>query len=295
MAIGHPLLDVIRQTVLPSVRDGHSRVLPDGGRSGTVADPFAEFIEAYPYSTHHHTYFEWMWLLSGSAHMKIEGRIYHLQPGDFVILPPQMPHADVYSRSTPAYDSLWFSFRPDVVGAHLFKYHPVGQWEAIAYLRAPAAPMLPSLLLSLQEELEFLSPHATEAQQALLLQLVVWLLRILEPACRDATADVLPGHASQRALAYLHEHYAENVSLSDVARAAYLSPNYLAAVFKQETGKTVFDVLTEIRLSHARRLLLEDRLPVQEIAAAVGYSSPHHFSRLFRRSEGIPPSRYGKH
>ena len=252
------------------------------------------FIEAYPYATHSHTYFEGMWLLRGSAHMKIDGEIHALQPNDFCLLPPQVLHADLYNKSTPPYESLWFSYRPEMVNAHIFRYEPVGQWHSVTYNHVSSGPAMAGILLSLQSELAEDSAYSEQAGCALLAQLAVWLLRAMEDAARIDDRVGVPGHASQRALNYLRVHYAENVTLGDVARAAYLSPHYLASVFKQETGTTVMDALTEIRLSHARRLLLEGRQSVGEIAAAVGYGSPHHFSRLFRRASGLPPSRYGK-
>jgi len=286
------LIEALQQQLLPAAAHNAGRILPRR-RLGQSAVADQGFIEAYPYATHSHTYFEGMWLLRGSAHMKIDGEIHALQPNDFCLLPPRVLHADLYNKSTPPYESLWFSYRPEMVNAHLFRYEPLGQWHSVTYSQVSSGPAIAGILLSLQSELAEEHSHSELVCRALLVQLAAWLLRAIENAASLGDRQG-PGHASQRALAYLRSHYAEGVTLGDVARAAYLSPHYLASVFKQETGITVMDALTEIRLAHARRLLLEGRHGVGEIAAAVGYSSPHHFSRLFRRASGIPPSLYGK-
>lgn len=93
---------------------------------------------------------------------------------------------------------------------------------------------------------------------------------------------------------YLHSNYAKDISLQDIAKDIHLSRNYLATVFKQETGKTIGEALTIIRLERSKLLLAEGRLSINEIAKEIGYHSSEHFCRIFRRYEKIAPSRYGK-
>ncbi len=92
---------------------------------------------------------------------------------------------------------------------------------------------------------------------------------------------------------YLAEHFAEPLTLVGVARKFDLTPTYLSALFHEKTGTTFLAYLTELRISHARRVLENDpEVRVQELAALCGYASARHFSQVFRRLTGSYPSKY---
>ena len=165
-----------------------------------------------------------------------------------------------------------------------------GRSEILAATSAVASPQITTTISTLQNELEHRADYSQEVQQGLLLQLVALLLRALKTGESEAAS----GSTSARVMFYLRENYAQNLTLSDIARHTHFSPNYLASIFKQETGQTIFDALAKIRIEHATRLLLEDKLPVYEIAKAVGYNSLDRFSRVFRQLKGVPPSLYGQ-
>jgi AraC family transcriptional regulator, arabinose operon regulatory protein len=81
-------------------------------------------------------------------------------------------------------------------------------------------------------------------------------------------------------------------TVASLAAAVSLSPSRLAHLFAEELGHTPMRVLRDARLRHAARLLEATALPVARVAAASGFASPFHFSRLFRRRYGVPPGAY---
>ncbi|MBP1906429.1 two-component system response regulator YesN [Paenibacillus turicensis] len=94
---------------------------------------------------------------------------------------------------------------------------------------------------------------------------------------------------------YIHEHYAEQIDLNALAAIVYLTPTYVSKLFKQETGHTITDYLTDVRLQHAKRLLTQQpHLKVQEISEQVGYADVAYFHKLFKRTIGITPSQFKK-
>ena len=117
------------------------------------------------------------------------------------------------------------------------------------------------------------------------------MLRAFEDV--DDSGDFIPGKIAVRINHYLNEHFNKPLSLARIARALHVSRNYLATLYKQETGITIGQALRRIRLEHAKKMLLETDLSAQQVARAVGYASPEHFSRIFQRQEGVPPGRYG--
>ncbi|OUM93806.1 MAG: hypothetical protein A9Z00_02500 [Thermobacillus sp. ZCTH02-B1] len=93
---------------------------------------------------------------------------------------------------------------------------------------------------------------------------------------------------------YVDKHYAERITLQDVADALMVSRTYLASQFKQETGMTFLNYLVSVRMERARELLLNTPMKVYEITSSVGYEDTIHFSRLFREYYGLNPMEYKK-
>jgi two-component system response regulator YesN len=71
-----------------------------------------------------------------------------------------------------------------------------------------------------------------------------------------------------------------------------LSVSRLAHRFKEETGATLIEYLTWVRIGHAQRLLVETDKSCQKIADEVGYNNQSYFSRAFRRVVGITPRQF---
>ena len=89
---------------------------------------------------------------------------------------------------------------------------------------------------------------------------------------------------------YIREHSEQKFSLSETAGALFVKSNYLARVFKRETGHTLLWYHNAIRCKNAKKMLIETKLSVAEIGSAVGYISPAHFSHQFKKMTGVSPS-----
>lgn len=94
--------------------------------------------------------------------------------------------------------------------------------------------------------------------------------------------------------AYIHENFAEKLSLQQMADQVCMSRNYFANVFKQETGTTIWSYLVTVRMQRARELLLQSNLRIYQIAAEVGYDNNVHFSQVFKEHYGLTPMEYKK-
>ncbi len=93
-------------------------------------------------------------------------------------------------------------------------------------------------------------------------------------------------------IAVLKENLAEGLPLKEIGRRVGCSHFHLSRIFSQETGKSIFQYLRELRLERAAELLREGRLNVTQVALEVGYSSPSHFSTAFHESFGCCPGLY---
>ena len=81
-------------------------------------------------------------------------------------------------------------------------------------------------------------------------------------------------------------------SLDDVAAELYISPNYLRQLFKQASGQTFTEHLTEMRMREARRLLGDERLKIYEVAERTGYADSRYFSVCYKKYWHITPTDY---
>lgn len=104
-----------------------------------------------------------------------------------------------------------------------------------------------------------------------------------------------PGHEGVKlCMRYIHNHYAEKVTLEEIAEFCHLHPSYLCEVFKAHTGQSVFDYLAKIRVETATSLLSREDLPVSKIAELVGFHSECFFYKKFKHFTGTTPMAYRK-
>ena len=110
-----------------------------------------------------------------------------------------------------------------------------------------------------------------------------------------ASLEVKRGKSSllaRDALAYIQLHAMENISLESMAARFYVSPNYISALLRQETGIPFRQHVRKRRMEMAKTMLADPRLSIAEIAQAVGYSQYTTFYNLFREMEGVSPTDY---
>jgi transcriptional regulator GlxA family with amidase domain len=142
--------------------------------------------------------------------------------------------------------------------------------EDMARLNRGVASVLAKGLFRVEEILE----HVTAA---------------LERRCRP---DRETQQTVLKAMAYLHAHYAESISRSDVAKHVGLSERHLDRCFRQEVGVTPIAYLNRYRVKQARTLLEAGDKSITEVAMEVGFSSGGYFSRVFRQEVGVSPRAY---
>jgi AraC-like DNA-binding protein len=93
----------------------------------------------------------------------------------------------------------------------------------------------------------------------------------------------------EKAQTYIDENYQRRLSLSEIARALHVSPNYLSRVVRRATGMTLTAQIHRARLEHARLLLAAEGRSISEIAYMVGYQNYRDFYRNFVKYERATP------
>lgn len=91
---------------------------------------------------------------------------------------------------------------------------------------------------------------------------------------------------------YMQEHLSEDVSLHILSEEFHLNSQYISQLFKNEIGVNFLTYLTNIRMEHAKKLLLSSSLSIAEVSEQSGYVDYRVFTKVFKKSEGITPSQY---
>lgn len=113
-----------------------------------------------------------------------------------------------------------------------------------------------------------------------------------EPETEEESQSTAGSFIVKNALDYLNEHYDEKVTLGELADKMYVSQWHLSKLMNRHTKKTFSEVLNEIRVREAKKLLGDYTLRVGDVAEMVGFLDIAHFSRVFKKYTGMSANEY---
>ncbi len=96
----------------------------------------------------------------------------------------------------------------------------------------------------------------------------------------------------KKLLQYIDDHYADQLSLADVAEHFHFNPSYLSNYFSTHNKEGFSEYLNKVRIEKASQLLLKDSAPISEISGMVGYSDHSYFCKVFKKMNGMSPSKF---
>ncbi len=125
-------------------------------------------------------------------------------------------------------------------------------------------------------------------------QLAVWLSKIMVrfSDCVFDLKDVKHVDVIYKALEYIKKNYMNKISLNDVAYVSNISPSYFSKVFKEEMGMNFNNYLNKVRITNGKRLLMDDSIPLVDVAFMTGFEDQSYFSKVFKRITGVSPGKY---
>ncbi|MCM3628873.1 response regulator [Paenibacillus glycanilyticus] len=123
-----------------------------------------------------------------------------------------------------------------------------------------------------------------------------YALRFCSELLKAAAERDIDRHQSvaEQIIKLITERYHLPLTVEDIAKEVFLSPNYVRTIFKEKTGETILDYLTRIRMNHASELLKDRSLKVREIAHRVSYENVSYFCSVFQKHKGSTPNEYRK-
>lgn len=123
-----------------------------------------------------------------------------------------------------------------------------------------------------------------------------WLFKVLDYYI-DNVVVITHGYNSEiikKAMAYINNHYKENINIEQVASYVHLNHSYFSTLFKKETGQTFSEYLLKNRIEESKLLLANTDMGILNISLAVGLNSQSYFTKVFKKQTGITPNQYRK-
>ena len=233
-----------------------------------------------------HPMLELTYVDQGSLHSVADGQDLLLKQGDMVIYGPNqwhMQYADV--DVAPRYVTLTFDLRDDVI-------------QPLVNRKFTASRQVVALLRQMLREHEQLDEFSNDM---IIAQLNMVLLELMREAAAPSNAKLQTSNAIhseneiiRKAQQYISSHIREKLSVPLVARQVDVSPSYLTALFHKNLQISPGEYIRRIKLQESKQMIRENDLNFTEIAAALQYSTVHHFSRQFKEKFGITPTEYAK-
>ncbi len=155
-------------------------------------------------------------------------------------------------------------------------------------------PLIQHMGLALKAELEVGGADSRLYAESMAAALSVHLLRrysVRKQEIRNYTGG-LPKSKLKQAIAYIHDHLDQNLTLASLSSAVHMSPHYFASLFKQSTKLTPHQYVTKCRIDKAKQLLARHDLTLVEICHSVGFQNQSHFTRVFRQYTTTTPKAY---
>lgn len=222
----------------------------------------------------------------GSLHSVADGQDLLLKQGDIVIYGPNqwhMQYADI--GVAPRYVTISF----DLAGEDL---------KPLLNRKFTAPQQAVSLLQQMLREQERMDAYSNDMILSQLSLLLLILLRQTDAPTgaklQTANAVHSENEIIRRAQQFISTHIREKLSVPLVARQVDVSPSYLTALFHKNLQISPGEYIRRIKLQESKQMIRENDLNFTEIAAALQYSTVHHFSRQFKEKFGITPTEYAK-
>ncbi|NLZ89043.1 MAG: AraC family transcriptional regulator [Clostridiales bacterium] len=249
---------------------------------------------------HAHDCYEIVLVQEGSCLHETGGRTVLLMAGDLFIIRPGDMHRYISNHDIALFNCLFTlsalgeagqELRRTAGGARLFASQ--SDYLDRVHLSLPGRMAMTRRLEGMMAVMKERAEGWQVQLRAELTLLAVQCARLFaELTQADGDKRLYLGYVS-KALQYIDAHHADDLSISEIARQAGVSPDYFTRQFRQVTGITPIEYLCRYRLARAMALLRRGEA-VQAAAGAAGFRSLSHFSREFKRHIGTTPSGYRK-
>ena len=238
---------------------------------------------------HFHKDYELYYLINGTTTYLVGDQFFHLQRGNFVIIPPFVPH-NTDSLSCHNVERYVISFP-----SYFFNYAPFALDELCKMVAISVPPTQSKLFLEMMQRIELELQVNDEIHHHLVNTYIQQIILLLYRYGYQYTNPPTPLESLIKGITeYINENYTSPLSLCSIASQFGISKSYLSQIYKDITGIGLNEYINYVRIEKASKLLSETNLTITEISFSCGFNDSNYFSTKFKKLKGISPLQYAK-
>ena len=236
---------------------------------------------------HYHDHYEIYYLITGKRNHFVGDKFLTITQGDFVVVPPRVPHKTGGYKGVRAV----IAFNGDFLRKW---YTPNAEKELLSFfnkifIRSESLKQSEILLI-----LNKLEKAYQKGEENIIFEWLLRLFLILKDSPVAKAEQSAPVTLLNLAMEYTQKHYAEIESLDEVANALFISKYYLCHLFSKYLEISFYKYLTQIRLKNASEQLRDTKMTISEISQKCGFSTVTYFCQVFKKEFSISPLKYRK-
>jgi AraC-like DNA-binding protein len=258
---------------------------------------FSRMKTQFDFPLHYHEEFELNFIQNAKNARRVIGdHIEDIEETELVLVGSNLQHAwFTHNCKSKEIREITVQFHKDLFDDKLLRRNQ------LSFIRTMLEKSLRGILFS-KETTQLLAPRIIELNQKQGFDSVLELMSILHDLSISRNMRILSdasfnnteqytynSRRIEKTLEYMNHNFDKPITLNEVARLANMSDAAFSRFFKQRTGNTFIDSLTEIRLGHASRMLIDTTQSVAEIAYHCGFNNISNFNRIFKKKKSCTP------
>ena len=228
----------------------------------------------------------WVQTMSGSGYLQLENQTYEVGPGEGILIHPGLSH-HYHAIGLDPWRVDWIAFEGNSVARVLASIdRSASGVYSVVHQEQISAELHRALGI-----LKGASDPRGEECSAIAYSVLMLLARLTHSWDED------PHMTYHNRLApvfqYIDDNYPEPIQIADLADHISISPQYLCRLFRAYLNTRPFEYVASVRIAKSKQLLIEaPEMRIKDVATSVGYENESYFGTVFRRAEGVSPTRF---
>jgi AraC-like DNA-binding protein len=259
---------------------------PAGTRLAVVCGGNENCAQDYVLSRSTFPYWALEFVAQGRGRLQLAGQAYELNAGTVFSYGPEIP-LEILPDEHGTLVKYFVDFTGEEAEGLLQRHGPAP--GSVVQTSAPYDVL--ALFDSLIREGLSGSPLSPQITSVILEYLV---LKVADTAIPAGAADTPAFFTYRRCQRYLEEHWPELASLDQAAKKCHVDPAYLCRLFTRFDHQSPYQFLLRLRMTRGAELLLTPGASVKQVAEELGFADAFHFSRIFKKLMGLPPTQFAR-